>query len=86
MGHGNEHVTAPTWVDLVTAYQLLGIDNLLGASGKRTAFGSGGHRGEEIVFHVVRGRWSDNEFRGLMELAMFGITPEALLIPASRAR
>jgi len=83
MDHSPKQITAPTWVDLVTAYQLLGIDNLIGAPGKRTAFGSGGHRGEEIVFHVVPGRWSDNEFRGLMEVAMFGITPDSLLIPTS---
>lgn len=70
---------APSRVDLVTAYQLLGIDTVLGSRGKMNSFSSGGHRGEEIMCYVVPGEWSEQEFRGLMELAVFGITSPALV-------
>ncbi|AIE88057.1 hypothetical protein [Fimbriimonas ginsengisoli] len=68
----------PSFVDLVTAYQLLGIDNLLGQPGKHTAFAQGGCT-DEVVFHVVPGEWSSEDFVHLMEIAVSTISTPATL-------
>jgi hypothetical protein len=69
-----ESVSSPNFVDMLTAYQLLGIDNLLGSSGKHTAFAAGGCT-DEVVFHVVPGDWTTDEFEDLLEIAVSGIAP-----------
>lgn len=70
-----EEVSSPSYVDLLTAYQLLGIDNLLGAPGKNTAFAYGGGCPEEIVFHVVPGQWTNEDMADLLDIAFSGIAP-----------
>lgn len=70
-----ESVPSPNFVDMLTAYQLLGIDNLLGSNGrKHTAFADGGCT-DEVVFHVIPGDWSPDEFEDLFEIAISGIAP-----------
>lgn len=69
-----ESVSTPNFADMLTAYQLLGIDNLLGSSGKHTAFAQGGNT-DEVVFHVIPGTWTQEEFEDLFEIAVAGIAP-----------
>ncbi len=76
MANHFEEVGNSSYVNLMTAYQLLGIDNLLGVPGMSTCFAEGGIAHDEMVFHVVPGKWSQMELADLLNIALTVITPQ----------
>lgn len=68
MGKRFEETHAPSYVDVITAYRLLGLENLLGDEGYHSAI-LGGASNEDQTCYVVPGKWTQEEFRQLLSYA-----------------
>lgn len=68
MGKRFEETRTPSFVDVVTAYRLLGLENLLGEEGYHTAI-AGDIANEDQTCYVVPGKWTQDEFRQLLAYA-----------------
>jgi hypothetical protein len=78
MGKRFESSTAASLNDMVRAYQIFGITDLIGYEGENTAFRFGdGNHGDHATFYTLPGKFNADEVQELLSFAFSGTTSVA---------
>lgn len=69
-----EDVHAPVLTEMLLAYELFRLQDMLGPAGANTAFAyCTGREGEHFVFHTVPGEWTEQDLSTLIRDAYGGV-------------
>ncbi|MGV3616551.1 MAG: hypothetical protein ACO1SV_14580 [Fimbriimonas sp.] len=73
-----EDVQAPVLTEMLLAYELFRMQDLLGGVGANTAFAyCAGNESEHFVFHTIPGDWAEQDLSLLIQDAYGGVASPA---------
>lgn len=79
-----EDVQAPVLTEMLLAYELFRLQDMLGEAGQNTAFAyCTGNESEHFVFHTVPGDWSEQELSMLICDAYGGVATPVVTASAA---
>ncbi len=79
-----EDAQAPVLTEMLLAYELFRLQDLLGQPGANTAFAyCTGQHDDHVVFHTIPGDWTEEDLSGLIRDAYGGVaTPNVVPMAA----